>query len=143
MKYRFASNEWFAALHAIFCERARLVAETEPGFSYSICEVLTNVPGDLATLPGRRTAWHAIIRGADVMFERTERDDVELKNVADYESVLPLARFDTGNSRERAATLQQMSQALLADGRLQIVGTPRRNLGPFRSIHDAIARLTE
>jgi hypothetical protein len=142
MKYRFASKEWFAALHAILCERARLMAETNPDFSYSICEVLTDVPDDLATMPGRRTAWHAIFRGRDVTFKREESDNVDVKNIADYESALPLGRFDTMGRPDRVATLQEMSRALIASGKLQIVGIPPKGLGPLRPVHDSLARLT-
>jgi len=142
MKYRFGSNDWFAALHAILCERARRLAEERPDLSYAICEVLTGVPEDLATLSGRRTAWCATIRGAEVIFEREERDDVDVKNIADYESVLPLSRFDTMDQPDRIAMLQRISRALIDTGKLKIIGSPPRGLGPLHSAHDAIARLT-
>jgi hypothetical protein len=142
MKYRFASNEWFAAFHAILCERARQLAEARSDLSYSICEVLTGVPDDLATMPGGRTAWCATIRGGQVTFEREEHDDVDVKNVADYESVLPLSRFDTQDRAERVAELQATTRTLIAAGKLRITGSPPKGLGPLRSVHDAIARLT-
>ncbi len=142
MKYRFASNEWFAALHAILCERARLLAETRPGLSYAICEVLTGVPEDLATISGGRIAWCATIRGAQVTFEREERDDVDVKNVADYQSVLALSRFETMDQPDRVAALQQTTRVLIDTGKLKIIGSPPKGLGPLRSAHDAIARLT-
>jgi hypothetical protein len=142
VKYRFGSREWLAAIHAIFCERARLAAVARPDYSYSICEVYTGVPAEIATLPGGRTAWHARVRGADVTFELEERDDVDFKAVVDYATVIPLGQFDTLGKPDRAATLQEMSKAVIASGKLKMTGTPPGGDGPLGSIHDAIAKLT-
>src|SRR5277367_6479732 len=101
MKYEFLSKPWFAALHAIILEKARNAALSDPDLRYSICEVFTDVPSPLATLPGGRVAWHAIVRGSDVVFALSDRDDVDLKATADYGAVLPLARFDTRGDADR------------------------------------------
>lgn len=144
MKYRFASRPWFAALHAIICEKAAMAARSQPDFSYSICEVFTGVPAELATEPQGRCAWHAVIRGAKVEFALSEVDNADMKAVADYTSVLPLASYDTKGIPERAAELQAMSQALIASDHLQISGSSLAASGsPLSSLHDAIARLTE
>lgn len=141
MKYEFLSRPWFAALHAIIWEKSRNASSSDANLRYSICEVFTDVPSSLATLPGGRVAWHAIVRGSDVVFGLSERDDVDLKATADYSAVLPLARFDTRGQADRAAELQAMSQALATRGLLKVAGAPPMN-GPFASLHDAIAALT-
>jgi hypothetical protein len=142
VKYRFGSREWLAAIHAIFCERARLAAVARPDYAYSICEVYTGVPAEIAILPGGRTAWHARVRGADVTFELEERDDVDFKAIVDYATVIPLGQFDTRGNPDRVATLQEMSKAVIASGKLKMTGTPPGGDGPLGSIHDAIAKLT-
>jgi hypothetical protein len=142
MKYRFASLPWFAALHALICEKARMAAIDQPDFSYSICEVFTAVPAELAPAPDGRIAWHSIVRGADVEFELSEIDKADMKAVADYASVLPLASYDTEGVPERAAELQAMSQALVASGHLHISGSLAASGTPLSSLHDAIAKLT-
>ncbi len=142
MKYRFGSREWLAALHAIICERARLAAVTRPDYSYSICEVYTGVPGEIAILPGGRTAWHATVRGADVTFELEESDAVDFKAVADYMSIIPLGQFDTMGRADRATTLQDMATAVVASGKLKMTGASPGGDGPLGSLHDAIAKLT-
>jgi hypothetical protein len=144
MKYEFASRPWFAALHAIICEKAAAAAKTHPDFSYRICEVFTGVPERLATSPGGRTAWHAIVRGGEVRFDLSEIEEADMKAVADYASVLPLANYDTQGIPERAAELQAMSQALVAAGRLTITGSSlAASANPMASLHDTIAKLTK
>ena len=142
MKYRFGSREWLAALHAIICERARAAAVTRPDYSYSICEVYTGVPGEIAILPGGRTAWHATVRGADVTFELEESDAVNFKAIADYMSIIPLGQFDTMGRADRAATLQDMAAVVVANGKLKMTGASPGGDGPLGSLHDAIAKLT-
>jgi hypothetical protein len=142
VKYRFGSREWLAALHAIICERARLAAVAHPDFSYSICEVYTAVPAEIALMPGGRTAWHAKVRGAEVTFELEESDVVDFKAIADYASVIPLGQFDTKGRADRAAALQEMSKAAIVGGKLKMIGSPPAGDGPLGSLHDAIAKLT-
>ena len=76
------------------------------------------------------------------MPSREERDDVDVKNIADYESALALSRFDTLGQADHIATLQTMTRTLIERGKLKITGSPPKGLGPLRSAHDAIARLT-
>ena len=142
MKYRFGTREWLAALHAIICERARVAAVSRPDFSYSICEVYTDVPAELALQPGGRTAWYATVRGADVSFELEERDAVDFKAVADYATVVPLGQFDSMGRADRAAKLQDMGKAAVASGKLKMTGASPGGDGPLGSLHDAIAKLT-
>lgn len=143
MKYEFLSRPWFAALHATICEKACLAAAEYPNFSFSICEVFVGVPAELANSPGGKTAWHAIVHGTNVEFGLSERDDVAFKAVADYERVLPLARYDTMDMPERAAELQSMVLALSQAGGLIVKGNlPGANSDPMTKLHDAAARLT-
>ncbi len=143
MKYEFLSRPWFAALHAIICEKALLAAASDPNFSFSICEVFVGAPPELANSASGKTAWHAIVRGAKVEFGLAERDDVDFKAIADYAKVLPLARYDTMDRAERSAELQSMAAALSQSGGLTATGNPpSTNNGPMAKLHDAIARLT-
>jgi hypothetical protein len=142
MKYEFASRPWFAALHAIICEKAAAAADIQPDFTYRICEVFTGVPERLSS--SGRIAWHAIVRGRAVTFDLSEIDEADMKAVADYPSVLPLANYDTKGVPERAAELQAMSQALVAAGRLTITGSSlAASANPMSSLHDSIAKLTK
>lgn len=140
MKYVFASPEWFACLHGIISERAASVAVTHPGQTYSICEVFTGVPSGLAADGGTQIAWHAVIRGVDVEFGTTEIEDAAFKAWADYAAILPLAQFDTRGEPARAAELNAMVEALVAQGKLRSSGSSPGST--LFAVHDAIARLT-
>jgi hypothetical protein len=143
MKYEFLSRPWFAALHAIICEKALVAAKSDPNFSFSICEVFVGAPAELVNTAGGKTAWHAIVRGATVEFGLAERDDVDFKAIADYAKVVPLARYDTMDRPERVAELQSMALALTQSGGLTAIGNPpSANGGPMAKLHDAIAQLT-
>ena len=119
-----------------------MAAVARPDFSYSSCEVYTDVPAELALQPGGRTAWCATVRGADVTFELEESDAVDFKAVADYASVVPLGQFDTMGRPDRAAKLQDMGKAAVASGKLRMTGASPGGDGPLGSLHDAIAKLT-
>ena len=143
MRYQFASRPWFAALHAVICEKARGAAAAQPDFSYAICEVFTGVPAELGPDAGGRIAWHAIVRGGEVTFDLREIATADMKAVADYASVLPLAHYDTKGRPERASELQAMSQALIAKGKLHLSGSSlAASANPLASLHDTMARLT-
>jgi hypothetical protein len=138
MKYEFGSRPWLAALHAIICERARAV--TQPGFTFSICEVYLEVPDHLAA--DHRLAWSAFVRGQTVDFVLEERDDVDFKAIADYAAIVPLGRYDTGGQPDRMDELVALSVAVRESGKLKSVGNPPDRNAPLGSLHDAIAALT-
>jgi hypothetical protein len=141
MKYEFASREWFAALHAIFCERAAIAAKTDPDFRVSICEVFVDPPAHLLP-PGEKTlAWHCKIHGANVEFSLTESDDVETKIIADYNAIVPFARYVTRGDPAREKEMESLLGAQVAAGKVNIV---KRATGPspLGSVHDAICLLT-
>ncbi len=141
MKYEFASREWFAALHAIFCERAVVAAKTNPGLRLSTCEVFTDPPNHLLAPGQSKLTWHCIIREADVDFALDECDDVETKIVGDYATLVPFARYIVGGDPKREAELEGLLAQAVAGGKVKVV---KRSTAPspLGSIHDAICTLT-
>jgi hypothetical protein len=142
MKYEFLTGPWFAALHGIISEKARNAAKANPDFRYSTCEIFDGVPPELANMPGGKTAWYARVEGDKVEFGLAELDDTSFKALADYAAVLPLARFDTMGRADRTEELQARSAALVAEGRLTLLGSLPSANECFSDLHDAIARLT-
>ena len=140
MKYTFATPEWFACLHGIIAERAAAVAVQHPDVRFSMCEVFHNVPTSLSN--DGTLAWHVVVRGAEVEFGTTERDDVDLKYFADFPAIVPLTRLDTGGSADRAAELTRIVEGMMSRGQLRIVGSRSPGAELIGSFHDAIARLT-
>jgi hypothetical protein len=141
VKYEFASREWFAALHAIFCERATIAAKTHPDFRVSTCEVFENPPAHLLEPGQTRLAWHCKIKGAEVHFALSESDDVETKIIGDYATIAPLSRYVAHGDPKREAELEQLLGQAVAAGKIKIV---KRATGasPLGSVHDAICALT-
>lgn len=141
MRYEFAGPGWMAFMHGMMVERAARLATEPPEVAWSICEVFTDPPRDLSR-NGRPLAWYAEVRGGQVEFGGTERDDVDVKIVADYNAVLPLARYDTRGDPARAAELAAAGQALRDQGLMTIVGDRAGRDPRVGNFHDAIARVT-
>lgn len=141
MKYEFASREWFAALHAIFCERAAIAAKTDPELQLSTCEVFTDPPKHLLAPGEVKLAWHCKIHGPKVDFALTESDDTDTKIIGDYTTLLPFAHYVTHGDPKREAELEGLLAKSVGAGKINMV---RRSTRPnaLGSIHDAICLLT-
>lgn len=141
MKYSFGSPEWLAALHGIIVERATTLGQQNPRLWMSTCEVFTNAPADIADATGK-IAWSCVVEGTKVDFQRTERD-LRYKVVADYNAILPMARYAAHGDPERRAVLTDMIAKLLASGQMQRpFGNRADDPDAFPKLHDVIAGLT-
>lgn len=141
MRYAFASPGWMAFMHGLVVERVRRLCEEVPDINWSICEVFTAPPPQLSP-SGAPLAWHCIVGAGAVTFGTSERDDVDFKVVVDYDAVLPLGRYDTQGKQERVQELSQMSQALIRDGRMRVIGDRTKRDPRVGDFHDIIARVT-
>jgi hypothetical protein len=141
MKLEFASPAWMAFMYGLIVERVDVLRGAHPDISWSICEVFTDPPASLSK-DGAPLAWHCVVEKGRVVFEASESDDVEYKVTADYQAVLPLARFDAAGDAARAAALSRMSQELIARNLLRVVGDRTRRHPAIGNFHDQIARVT-
>lgn len=141
MKYRFGSPDWLAFLHGVLRERADNMRAEGRDVSFSMCEVFTNPPVDIANA-GDRLVWSCVIEDCEVDFRLSERDDVKVKVVADYEACLPICRYDTKGDPARAAKMGAMMKALRDAGSLTIIASGSGRSGTMPSVHDATARVT-
>lgn len=142
MKYRFASSEWFAALHGVLVQKAAIQAATNPKNTFSMCEVYLNVPAALSNAP-HRLAWSCVIEGSKVDFQTVERSDTSVKVEVDFAVCEAVARFDTRGDPVRAVELAAMTAAARQSGKLTVLGA----LSPVApdetgSVHDIMARMT-
>lgn len=137
-RYPFASPAWAAALHGYLVARGAEMA-AEHGQDFSICEVYTEVPGDVNDLDRVPVTW-GFADGA-AWFELTERDDVDMKVVGTWEVLAPLARVVYADDPDGAAASHVALGEALAAGTLQVTrtGAPPEVLG---RLHDDLARLT-
>lgn len=141
MKYQFGSPEWLAFLHGILRERAESIGAGGVEVRFSMCEVFTDPPPAIAN-DRDRLVWSCVIEKGEVDFRLSERDDVYLKVVADYEACLPICRYDTEGDADRAAEMGAMMKALRDAGKLDIVTNDAAAPGNMPSVHDATARVT-
>jgi hypothetical protein len=87
-KVEFGSSEWVARARAFLTDLAAALGE--PGRCFSVCEVFTGAPVDLA--PAGVIAWHFYIDGSEVRVGFGEVEDTDVKITADYRNTLPAAR---------------------------------------------------
>nr|WP_070960800.1 hypothetical protein [Hyphomonas sp. Mor2] len=140
-KYEFAGPEWRAFMHGMVQERLNQLDPDESAKSWSFCEVFTDAPVHLQT-DGTKAAWHFIVRDGEVAFGDTDLEDATMKVVADYQAILPLARYDTRGEPDRQAELGAMSQKLMAEGKMTVSGDPSALDPRLGSVHDPIAAVT-
>lgn len=133
-KVEFAGPEWMAAIEA----KLRSFAEANPDARFGICEVFTDCPAHLA--PNGVIAWHCRIADGKLDFRMGEVDDVEIKNVADYEAVLPFARLML--TPETQAEYLQMSERALAEGKLKRFGDASKLPPAIHGLHNEMAEIT-
>lgn len=140
MKYRFASPSWLAAVHGTISERAAAMISAGDHPTFSMCEVFYGAPEGIAN-DGDRVVWSCVVDGATIDFRTEERDDVQLKVVADYATCEPLASYDTEGKPERQAEFARLMSEGREAGKVDVVYQPG-GVGSLGSVHDAAARFT-
>ncbi|MES2987352.1 MAG: hypothetical protein V4808_05570 [Pseudomonadota bacterium] len=139
--YAFGSREWLAFLHGIFRERAAQMKAAGGDVSFSMCEVFTDPPAEIAN-DADRLVWSCVITDGEVDFRTSERDDVNIKIIADYQACLPICRFDTQGDPARAAEMGAMMKKLREAGQIEVITQGSNGAGTMPSVHDATARVT-
>jgi hypothetical protein len=136
-KVEFAGPEWMAAIEAKF----RRFAEG-PGrdIKLSICEVFTDVPSHLDRDGNGRIAWHCHIGDGKLAFAYGEIDQADIKNIADYQTILPFARLMLTPETQEA--YQRMAAEAMAAGKLKRLGDPAKIPASLHGLHNEMAEIT-
>jgi len=142
MKYDFAGPQWVAFMHGLISEKVAALGDQAKGLDWSFCEVFTDPPAVLSP-NGRPLAWGYVVRGANVEFFDEDLPEAAVRIVADYDSVLPLARYDSQGDEARSQELAAMSQSLMESGKLVVHGDRSQQDGRIANLHDPIARVTK
>lgn len=100
-----------------------------------------NAPAHLVTEDGK-LGWCARVRDGRLTFEFSPSQDVDVEIVAEYHSILPLARLEYGSDVNRLAERDRMIGALLASGELIVRGNPSALPTLVADIHDVMAVMT-
>lgn len=133
-RVEFAGPAWMTAIE----EKLRVFARANPNARFGICEVFTDSPKHLAA--DGVIAWHCRIADGALDFRMGEVDDVDVKNVADYQAILPFARLHL--DAETQATYQQMSAEALASGKLKRFGDATKLPPEIHGLHNEMAAIT-
>ncbi len=142
MKYDFAGPQWVAFMHGLICEKVAALGDQMKGLDWSFCEVFTDPPPELSP-DGSPLAWSCVVKGANVEFFDDDLPGAAVRIVADYNAVLPLARYDSKGDEARAQELASMSQELVRTGKLIVHGDRTQQDSRIANLHDPIAGVTK
>jgi hypothetical protein len=138
-QHPFASPAWIGALRDYLELRAGELGALLDGARFSVCEVYEDVPAEVNASSTVRVHWAVGPDGLE--FDEQERDDVDLKVVAPWAVIAPLARIAVRGDAERATALRRGLGAGLRDGSIR--ATARGESPPFMDqVHDDMAEQT-
>ena len=147
-KVRYGGDEWLKALQQ---NLAKLLGEGRAemeGASVRILEIIADAPAEMAD-PVRSDgslAWHIVIDGQHAYAGRGEIQDADFCLVADYNSILTLARWVYAGDGSDEAAIEAHRQELQRAGMYRSSGelpssTPA--LGALLGeLHNSMARIT-
>ena len=140
--YEFASPEW-ANYAREWVENALVDADLE-GVDIEFCEEFTDAPEHLAGDSGS-TGWHMVIKNGKATVGHGVID-ARTKIVADYQTILPLARMSTDASDEKqVAEIQKIITTAIAEGKFtppSNMNTPGTSVPQLAGLHNALAART-
>src|SRR5205809_903232 len=120
-KVEFGSSAWVMAVRHVLQET---VADVDlSGIEFSMCEEFLDPPAHLRREGSDKIGWHWRIRGGVVEVNDGLADDVDLRIVGDYHTLLPMARTvladEPSDEARQKVIAAQMSQ-------VRIEGDPSR-----------------
>ena len=140
-KFELASKAWFDEIFRLFRE----AAAAHPEIDFSVCEVFTGVPARLNPDAEGKIAWYGYLKNgkADLHMGEVDPSKVVVKNIADWEATVPLARAHIDlTTPEGVAAYTKMSEDAAASGKLERFGDRTKVPMQLIGIHNSIARLT-
>lgn len=141
-RYEFSSAEWVAVARQHLQEAARDVDLS--GVRLSFNEVFTDAPAHLGTDSEGRIGWYVRVADGRIEVECGILDEADLRIVADYQTVLPLARMVfAGNDALAAEAGRKVAEATAA-GKMRREGDDQATAQHawMAGLHDALARRT-
>ena len=138
-KYEFASPEWVAYARE-WVENALVDTDLE-GVDIEFCEEFTDPPAHLAGDSGS-TGWHMVIKDGKATVGHGVID-ARTKIVADYQTILPLARMIADPTDEKkVAEMQKIITTAIAEGKFtppSNMNTPGTSVPELGGLHNALA----
>jgi len=137
-KVELASPEWMGLMHSLLAEHARAA----PGDTdFSVCETFTGVPKHLDRQGGGAISWWCRVKGSRVEFGEGRIDDADVESQADFEFILPVARWIYAD--EVMAEVAAYKQRGVEAGKYATRVTDPTKVPAFmREVHNALAART-
>ena len=139
-KVEFGSREWVAAMRRVFEES---VADRDlTGIEFSMGEEFTDPPAHLRREGSDTIGWHVRVRDGKVEVIDGPAADLDMRIVADYAMVLPMARVVMADQPDDEARQKITAENM---SKLRIEGDPTKLPPGFMEslgIHDKLAVIT-
>ena len=126
-RYEFSSVEWVTVAREHLQDAARDADLSDVHFTFN--EVFTDAPAHLGTDAEGRIGWYVRVRDGRIEVERGILDEADLRIVADYQTVLPLARMVFAGDEAAAAEAGRKVAEATEAGRCAGKETTRRRPG--------------
>ena len=141
-KYPFCSAAWVGVARDYI--ESQCAEHDLSGIETAFCEKFTDAPDDVATEAGGITGWHFRMTGGEVEVGHGVISDADSTVIADYATVVPLARMVFDGNPEGAAEAQRVVEEATAAGRMKREGAAgAMDATPFLAgLHDVLARRT-
>ena len=140
--YPFCSAAWVGVAREYI--EAQCAEHDISGIETAFCEKFTDAPNEIATEGGDVTGWYFRIGRGKVEVGHGVIDDADVTIVADYETIVPLARTVFEGNPEGAAEAQKVLEEATTQGRMRREGNAdAMGATPFLAgLHDVLARRT-
>lgn len=141
-KYPFCSAEWVGVAREYI--EAQCAENDVSGIETAFCEKFTDAPENVATEGGGITGWYFRIARGKVEVGHGVIEDADATIIADYETIVPLARTIFEGNPEGAAEAQKVLEEAAARGKMRREGNAEAmGATPFLAgLHDVLARRT-
>ena len=141
-KYAFCSAAWVGVARDYI--ESQCAEHDISDIRTAFCEKFTNAPNDIVTEGDGITGWYFRIADGKVEVGHGVIEDADATIVADYDTVVPLARTVFEGNPDGAAAAQKAVEAAMAEGRMRREGNADgMSPTPFLAgLHDVLARRT-
>ena len=141
-KYPFCSAAWVGVARDFI--ETQCAENNLSGIETSFCEKFTDAPDNVTTDGDGVTGWYFRIAGGKVEVGHGVIEDADATIIADYQTVVPLARVVFEGNPEGAADAQRVVEQANAEGKMRREGSEdAMNATPFLAgLHDVLARRT-
>lgn len=146
-KFEFCSKDWVSVARDYLIDA---VGDADLGSaSFSFCEIFTDPPAHLLDEGETEIGWHLILANGELTINSGVLADADLRIIADYTLILPLAQIAFKDNPEGIAIAQKITEAAAASGKMKREGDdkafadmPPALAAAFAGLHDFLAHRT-